>query len=203
LAKTGQFGRHHHGGHVFDVDLAGAGGGFKISQRAFHSNTQAIKQGFHALGREVHVHAVAGALQTHHQAITDQLVAAHGGDRGQVFDAIGHGAAAGQQQADHQVTKGFHDVHVCLGSEGPEFEQCAGAPACLGGVGHVTCASVDDLRIGQTPRLDGVVGGDVIGADDATDLDDFGPLRQSELFLTPHHQVAICHDIDHRYHLRI
>ena len=42
LGKARQLGRDHHGGHVFNVQLARTGGCFKVRQRAFHANAQTV-----------------------------------------------------------------------------------------------------------------------------------------------------------------
>ena len=89
FGHAGQVGGNHDGGHVFEVDLAAAGGGFIVAQRVFLVHAHAVEQGFHALGGKRQVRAVARALQTHHQAVADELVATHGGHGGQVFDAVG------------------------------------------------------------------------------------------------------------------
>ena len=98
LGKARQLGGHHHGGHVFNVELARTRGGFKVGQGTFHAHTQTAEQGFHALRGKGHVRAVACALQTYHQTVTNELVGAHGGHGGQIFDAIGHGAGAAKAQ---------------------------------------------------------------------------------------------------------
>jgi hypothetical protein len=105
LGKARQLGRDHDRRHVFDVHLAGGGRCFKVSQGPLHGHAHAAEHGFHALRRERHIRAIARALQTHHQAVADELVAALGGQISQILDAVGTGSrghqnACGQGQAD-------------------------------------------------------------------------------------------------------
>ena len=82
LGKAWQFGSDHDSRRVFKIDLAGVGRRVEVRQRSFQTHAQTAQHGLHALRREGHIGTVARALQADHQAITDQLVGAHGSHAG-------------------------------------------------------------------------------------------------------------------------
>ncbi len=62
-------------------------------------DTQIGQHAFEALDRKRGLRGlIASAVQSNHQAITEQLVIAHPGDHRQVLDALGLGAGRRQQE---------------------------------------------------------------------------------------------------------
>ena len=169
FGHAGQVGGDHHRRHIGQLIAAAGNGVAKFVNVIVLVQAHAVEQGFHALAGESGFF-VARALQTHHQAVADQLVTAHGGHAGQVLDAVRMGSRkAASPQQGHQADESEKCVHgawpvkrSCL--KGHELKNAAGTPTGAAGGGLVANAAVADLGIGQAARKYGVIGCNVFWA---------------------------------------
>jgi hypothetical protein len=88
-AKGGQYRGDRHRGDIFYLELVPGGVDSQLGQHVGQ-----------LLGIEIHIGAVAGAVQPHHQAVADELVGTHPFERRDVLQADGVGGD-GQGADEH------------------------------------------------------------------------------------------------------
>ncbi|MNZ77602.1 hypothetical protein D3C78_961500 [compost metagenome] len=183
LGEWRQVGMHRHRSDVFQLHVAGAGGHFDAELR---QHVVERLQGEWRLGG-----LVTRAVEPHHQAVTDQLVGTHARDTGDVLQALGMGAErTGQKQGCGNQLPDVEHVHPY--SEGPKrAEEETVQPTRLAGVGEGTGTRIGDARIGHTGGRHCVVGGDVVGADQAGDAHQLFAGVQGHPLLTTHGDDAV------------
>ncbi|MNJ43914.1 hypothetical protein D3C77_389400 [compost metagenome] len=140
---------------------------------------------------------VTRAVEPHHQAVADQLVAAHAGNAGNVLQAFslrdkrdGHQKRGGNQLLE--VEHGHPNLERPKRAEEETVE-----PSRLAGIGKRAGARVSDARISHSRRRHGVVGGNVIGANHAGNAYQLVTGVERQPLLTTHGDDAIRQHVSH------